>query len=156
AAVLRSLKTLETINGKPVAQFWKDVEAKQAEFKAWLKLVPTLTAQQQVAAVAAKLKERNPGFVDGSVQHRIGPGGVTVLIFDAKGVTDLSPVQALGGLKVLTCTNGPLSDLSPLKGMPLTRLSLHGCTRVQDLSPLKGMPLAVLTLQHCRLVRDLE
>ena len=27
AELLRSLKTLETINGKPVAQFWKEVEA---------------------------------------------------------------------------------------------------------------------------------
>ena len=28
--IVRSIKTLETINGKPVAEFWKDVEAGQA------------------------------------------------------------------------------------------------------------------------------
>jgi serine/threonine protein kinase len=60
AAVLQSLKALETINGKPAAQFWKDAAARQAEFREWLRLVPTLTAKQQVAVVAAKLKERNP------------------------------------------------------------------------------------------------
>ena len=27
ADILRSIKTLETINGKPVPEFWKDVEA---------------------------------------------------------------------------------------------------------------------------------
>jgi hypothetical protein len=29
AAILRSIKTLETINQKPAAQFWKEVEAKK-------------------------------------------------------------------------------------------------------------------------------
>jgi hypothetical protein len=28
AALLRSIKTLETINGKPAAEFWKEVDAK--------------------------------------------------------------------------------------------------------------------------------
>ena len=31
AEILRSIKTLETINGKPVAEFWKEVEQQQAE-----------------------------------------------------------------------------------------------------------------------------
>jgi hypothetical protein len=29
AALLRSIKTLETINGKPAAEFWKEVEARK-------------------------------------------------------------------------------------------------------------------------------
>ena len=28
AKMLRAIKTLETINGKPVAEFWKEVDAK--------------------------------------------------------------------------------------------------------------------------------
>jgi len=28
AEILRSIKTLETINGKPAAEFWKEVEKK--------------------------------------------------------------------------------------------------------------------------------
>ena len=30
-AVLRSIKTLEIINGKPPAEFWKEVDAKKPE-----------------------------------------------------------------------------------------------------------------------------
>src|SRR5262249_19620241 len=59
AAMLRSFKNLETVNGKPVAEFWKGVEAKRAEFKEWLQQVPKLPPEQQVAAVFARLKERN-------------------------------------------------------------------------------------------------
>jgi hypothetical protein len=29
AEILRSIRTLETINGKPVKEFWKEVEAKK-------------------------------------------------------------------------------------------------------------------------------
>ena len=97
AAVLRSLKTLENINGKPVAQFWKEVEARQAEFKEWLQLVPALAAEQQAAAVAAKLKERNPGF-DGEVWHQIEAGVVTEIV-NRSHVADVSPVRALVELK---------------------------------------------------------
>ena len=151
AALLQALKTLETINGKPVAQFWKDAEAKQAEFKEWLQLVPTLTAPQQVAAVVARLKERNPGF-DGTVEHKIKGGVVTELTFTPfKGqdiVTDLSPVRALAGLTSLSLKNcSQVQDLSPLKDMPLTYLNLYGCNRVRDLEPLKGMPLTYLSIR---------
>ena len=153
AAVLRSLKTLETINGKSVAQFWKDAEARLAEFQEWLKLVPTLSVKQQAAAVAAKLKERNPGF-DGVVKERIAGGMVNELTLNGENLTDLSPLRALEGLTVLKCTVGPLSDLSPLKGLPLTALDL-GRTQVRDLSPLTGMPLTSLNL-HATQVQNLE
>ena len=76
AALLHSLKALETINGKPVAEFWKDVETKQADFNAWLQRVPTLPAEQQVKEVAAKLKERNPG-TPCYVTSKTESGGVT-------------------------------------------------------------------------------
>jgi len=33
AAILRSIKTLETINHKPAAEFWKEVDAKAANKK---------------------------------------------------------------------------------------------------------------------------
>ena len=33
AEILRSIKTLETINGKPAAEFWKEVDAKAANKK---------------------------------------------------------------------------------------------------------------------------
>src|SRR5262249_40988273 len=43
--LLRSLKTLEQINGKPAAQFWKDVDGQLAAFDAWLKQVAALPAE---------------------------------------------------------------------------------------------------------------
>ena len=153
AAVLGSLKTLEKINGKPIAQFWMEVDTRRAEFKEWLQQVSALAADQQVAAVAAKLKERNPGF-DGRLNPKFEGPVVTELSFEAKNITDLSPVQVLAGLKVLRCTNGPLSDLSPLKGMKLITLDLSGCP-VQDLEPLKGMPLTTLNFFLCTRIRDL-
>jgi hypothetical protein len=161
AAALRPLKALETINGKPVAQFWKEIDTRRAEFREWLRAVPALTAEQQVTAVVAKLKAHNPGF-DGQLEHKIERGVVTELSFG--NAADLSPVRALAGLKALTCS-GPLADLSPLKGlklgsltvrshalrdlspltgMPLTSLDLALCIRIQDLGPLRGMPLASL------------
>ncbi|HVJ68364.1 MAG TPA: protein kinase [Caulifigura sp.] len=154
---LRSLESLETINGKPAAQFWKEAETRQAEFQQWLELVPTLTAEQQAAAVASKLKERNPGL-DGTAKHTIEGGAITQYTFTpVKGqdrVTDLSPVQALTSLKGLNlwgCSG--LVDLGPLKGLPLTRLivgSFQTKTQIRNLEPLRGMKLTELNLYHCQ------
>jgi hypothetical protein len=107
----------------------------------WAKQVAGLPPAQQVEAVAAKLKERNPGF-DGQVSHKIEKSEVVELWLSGN-VKDISPVRALTELRGLTCREAPLSDLSPLKGMPLTTLDC-GQTQVSDLSPLKGMPLTWL------------
>ena len=86
--LLRSIKTLETINGKPAAEFWKEVEEKQQAkkplafktpgFDQWMKEVAALPAEKQVEAVAKKLQELNPGF-DGKVTPKIENGVVTKL-----------------------------------------------------------------------------
>src|SRR5262249_46631331 len=131
---------------------WKDVKARQADFKEFLKAVPVLTANQQMAAVSARLKEHNPGF-GGRVVHKIDGRVVTEIALGGQ-VTDPSPLRAVPGLKVVSCSEGPLSDLSPLKGLSLTRLSV-AVTRVHDLSPLKGMKLTELDLGGCQQVRDL-
>jgi eukaryotic-like serine/threonine-protein kinase len=116
----------------------------------WLKGVAALPAEEQVEALAAKLKEINPAF-DGTLRHKIDSGVVTELQLLTDGVTDLSPVRALTGLKRLHCGGtrgkGRLEDLSPLKGMKLTALVCSG-TQVSDLSPLQGMPLRELNLWY--------
>ncbi|HEV3255341.1 MAG TPA: protein kinase [Gemmataceae bacterium] len=126
---------------------------------AWLKQVAAMPAERQVEAVVKKLKELNPGF-DGRVTHKIENGVVTDLEFLTDNVTDISPVRALAGLKVLTCADhaqgkGRLSDLSPLKGMPLTMLNCNFNMQLANLSPLKDMKLTGL---HCggTLVSDLS
>ena len=107
-----------------------------------------LPAGKQVEAVAARLKERNPGF-DGKVTHEVELGVVIELRFLAVKVTDLSPVRGLKGLTSLTCNassrKGILADLTPLKDMKLTYLNCSN-TQVSDLTPLKDMKLSQL---HC-------
>ena len=115
---------------------------------AWLKQVAALPAEKQVEAVAAKLKELNPGF-DGKVTPSIENGVVTDLSFLTDNVTDISPVRALTGLKRLTCggsapDRGRLSDLSPLRDMKLTFLQCLNNGELSDLSPLRGLKLTFL------------
>ena len=112
-------------------------------FQAWVEATQALPAEQQIEAVSKKLMELNPGF-DGTLAKRDGMGKpivekgvVTVLSLCTDNVTDISPVRALTGLKVLYCEGsgtgkGRLSDLSPLGGMTLAELHCH-YTQVSDL-----------------------
>jgi serine/threonine protein kinase/Leucine-rich repeat (LRR) protein len=142
ANILRSIKTLETINGKPAKEFWKQVEQKQEAFETWLKKIAAMPSKKQVEAVAAKLKELNPGF-DGKMMQTIENGVVTKLTFETDNVADISPVRALPRLKSLTCRGSEpnpsnrLSDLSPLKGHALVRAILLPQPS-QELVPAQG------------------
>lgn len=134
-------------------------------FPKWMNDVQAMPADQQIEAVRKKLVELNPGF-DGKLwgYHSgkpigINRGVVVELGMSAEFITDISPVQALSGLKVLTC-NSPrvrserFSDLSPLAGMQLGLLFV-GRTAVRDLTPLKGMPISELFLDDTQ-VSDLS
>jgi hypothetical protein len=73
-------------------------------------------------------------------------------------VTDLEPVRALTGLRVLRCGGsglyrGELFDLRPLRGMALTHLDCRE-SLVFDLTPLVDMPLVELKCDRT-LVTDL-
>ncbi len=100
--------------------------------------------------------ELNPGFDgkmagDGFGNPKIENGVVTEFGILTNKVSDVSPVRALAGLKVLFCPGsgsgttgkGKLSDISPLSGMNLTKLNCRW-TSVDDLSCLEGMPLVEL------------
>jgi tRNA A-37 threonylcarbamoyl transferase component Bud32 len=125
---------------------------------AWVRWVAALPAEEQVKAGAVKLKDLNPGF-DGKVKPTVEDGVVTSLEVVTDDVTDISPVRALPGLKILVCRGsaggkGRLSDLSPLRGLPLTQLDCTD-TKASNLSPLEGMPLANLYFRNTR-VDDLS
>ncbi len=134
-------------------------------FPLWMKDVQAMPAQEQINAVSKKLVELNPGF-DGVVGGRGGiskpailNGIVRDIGFTSNNVTDISPVRALAGLRVLNCVvkgNGDskMSDLSPLQGMGLISFSCER-SRINDLSPLKGMLLVDLLCSNT-LVADLS
>ena len=165
AVVSRELVAV-TSSGRQVARVSQEPpppDAKTATGSAgasdWERAVAAMPADEQVAAVAARLTELNPGF-DGRVMPTITDGVVTGLQFLTEEVTDVAPVRALTKLSALDCggwpaAKGRVSDLSPLRGMRLTSLGLSG-TRVRNLEPLQGMPLNTLDLYVCRQVSDLS
>ena len=110
-------------------------------------------AAEQVAAVVAELRRRNPNY-DGVHQSEVENGAVVGFELLVDSVSDLQPLAALTHLQRLRCTGAGLSDLAPLRGLPLRELHLLD-TGVRDLRPLVGMPLAVLRLDGTD-VRDLR
>lgn len=147
---------------------------------AWLEYVRGLTAEQQAAAVLAKLDELNSGF-SGKVEYfHVDNGVVDELRFRTDGVVDVTPLRALPNLRrldcrgslpgkgrladltpligmsleALWCDNNPIADLSPLHGMPLAELHASH-TAVTELTELHGMSLGLLTISRTK-VRDLE
>ena len=130
----------------------------------WERNVAALPTDKQVEAVAARLKNLNPGF-DGTIAPTITGDAVTVLSLSTDQVTHIAPVRAPGKLTNLNVsgtqepvrvavkqkflevagTQGKLIDLSPLSGMSLSVLSCSR-TRVSNLSVLKGMPLTRLEI----------
>ena len=121
--------------------------APPTEAERWEASVALLPAEQQAAAVGARLKELNPDF-DGKVNSTVEQGEVTRLQFPTERVSDISPVRALRKLRRLDCrgprlARGGVSDLSPLRGLPLETLDFS-FNEVGDLGPLRGMPLESL------------
>ncbi len=157
--ILRSLKgTLQEINYRPAANFWRDFEAEEAAIATWKKQVAAMPAEQQVRAVAARLREFNPKF-DGKVDHKVENGQVIALEFVSDNITDISPVRAFVGLQTLSCPGsaagqGLLAELWPLRGTAVTHLNVSR-TAVTDLSPLAGLPLTHLWCE-VSLPRDVE
>jgi serine/threonine protein kinase/Leucine-rich repeat (LRR) protein len=147
--IVRSIKTLKRINDKPAAEFWKEADAQRQAFEAFVRRVAGLPAEEQVQAVAAELKKRNPGF-DGKVDSRIDTLGVTELRFVSDNVRDLSAVRALPKLRTLACPgsapgSGQVFDLSVLNGLSLRSLDVS-CTAVSDLAPLRDIDVETLNL----------
>jgi serine/threonine protein kinase len=133
-------------------------------FPQWLQGVQALPVERQIEEVRKKLVELNPGF-DGTLWGYnpdkpivIRDGSVTEIGMSAEFISDISPLRALTGLKVLTCTvfrgrSQRFTDLRPVAGMQLSILNVHR-TSVCDLSPLRGMKLYDLFMDDT-LVSDL-
>jgi Leucine-rich repeat (LRR) protein/tRNA A-37 threonylcarbamoyl transferase component Bud32 len=143
--ILRGIATLETLNGKPAAEFF----AQRDGFDAWAKSVAAMTPDEQVKAVNEELKRRNPGYEGRLENVSVESGAVAAASLPGRDLTDLSPVRALPGLKSLTLSGeaGTPIDLRPLHGLKLTALDFRGCP-VRTLAPLNGLPLTQLECGH--------
>lgn len=104
-----------------------------------------------------ELTRRNPDY-GGKANHEIDNTTVVSLRFVSDQVSDIEPLRALKGLKVLSCAGSSpgrskLADLTPLRDLPLEFLNVES-TRVLDLAPLKKMPLTKLLCNNTQ-VADL-
>lgn len=117
----------------------------------------SLTAEQSVLQVVAKLKELNPGY-DGKEEHKIENGQVvalTIPVASMAALKDISPLAVLRDLTTLICAGqldrfkwspkvrGGITDLAPLAGLRLRELNCD-CNPILDVAPLRGMPLRSL------------
>jgi serine/threonine-protein kinase len=132
---------------KPKDQTAEEKKA-EAEFKQWLATARKMPANEQVAAVEAKLKELNPGYT-GGLKWNIADGKVLALNIESDLIADLRPLQALTELRSLAHIGNidgknKLVSLKPLEGMRLTSLLLNSHLGLRDLTPLEGMPLTYL------------
>lgn len=100
-----------------------------------------LSPAEQVRAVYAELKRRNPRFPMVGKWRR-QEGQVISLEIPAGDITDMSPVAALSYLGHLGCGCGT-GNLKSLKGLRSLRLTSLECVhqQINDLSPLVNMPL---------------
>lgn len=177
--ILNSIKTLRTLNQRPVSAVLKKVTEQQddmptaplaylaPEFDQWVHQVSRLPPDQQVEAVAKKMTELNPAFDgkiigshwDGKQPPWIADGNIVGVGICVDGVRDISPLRAFPGLHDLRCRGsqkgkGTLADLSPLQDMPLRMLVCDSC-EISDLSPLAGMDLHTFEC-HFTNVKDLS
>jgi serine/threonine protein kinase len=159
AEALRALPKLKELNGKPVAAFWKEVEAQKQALAAWAKQAAALAAEKQVQLVKDKLKELNPDF-KGDVKAEYENGEVVELSLVCDQVTNLAPLAALKKLQRLICHGsapgkGKLASLQPIKDLRLIELDC-GSAQIEDLTPLQEMlTLKALNLDGNAGVKDL-
>jgi predicted Ser/Thr protein kinase len=149
-----------TINQVPAADFLAELDAKPIKplEEEWVKdAAVKKDAKDQLDFVTDELKKRNFFLIGKVVVPKIEGDVVTGLELPASGVSDLSPLRGLPGLKTLKCVGGfrsdnttkdsRLLDLTSLKGLKLTSLDISN-TNIADLSPLKGMPLTELIIHN--------
>ncbi|HVK09078.1 MAG TPA: hypothetical protein VM597_09905 [Gemmataceae bacterium] len=111
----------------------------------WRARVVRLKAEDQVAAVEAKLGELNPEFRGQKLAAKIQDRAVREVVVPASYLVDIGPLQVFHSLQRLefVCEAGKpskIADLSPLAGLPLTSLWMASLA-VTDLTPLRGMAL---------------
>lgn len=163
--ILRGMKSLKQINGKPPEEFWLEYEAK-APVRERLRNAGVSFHSLGVAEDGGlSLGLHGPEIKDLSVlkgfqvdQLVLGDSVIrdlsplrelktTTLLLDGSTLDDLSTLRGTS-LKVLSLGCPKVDDVSPLKGLALQELYLR-CPKVTDLSALQGMPLERLDIKEC-------
>ncbi|WP_166819939.1 protein kinase domain-containing protein [Thalassoroseus pseudoceratinae] len=134
-------------NETPVDEFWREFDADRAAAESFALTTTKLPAQEQIAAVAAKLKELNP---DQAIEFKylLEDERVTdVTLSHAKNIT---PLRAFSHLKSLTFVDGPhWLDLSPINSLPIEELNCKETTawqqhfilrEIKSLKTVNGLP----------------
>ena len=131
----------------------------------WLYNTQALPPQNQIAEVAKKLVELNPGF-DGNINPKIVDGKVYEVSVVDDHITNLFPVRVFKDLTSLVINGtgvdwdkaqgtGKLSDIQDLEGMQLTKLDLKN-NPIADISVVRSMPLTHLELAFSKHITDLS
>jgi hypothetical protein len=164
---LRSQRTLQSVDGIPIADF------EILEKAGLLALLPAdPAAHPGQTSILKRMHAQSNGvwtlaFATAAISNLPPLRGLPVDTLDlsGSGVRDLTPlkksrvtrldvsrtgIRSLTGLEgvplqALNLSGAPVGDLAGLGGQPLTRLNLRG-TAVRDLTPLRGLPLETLDL----------
>ncbi len=132
--LLRALPSLESINGKDPAVFWKTVGKHEVEF------------------IERELTRLNPGLR--RFETKLDKGAIVEADIFGDPFADLTPVAYLRDVRTLVIRGGddrgsPM-PLPPLRGLPITTLNISSCAP-ESLAALEGLRLDHLTLGYGRM-----
>ncbi|MCI0680772.1 MAG: hypothetical protein L0Y71_01600 [Gemmataceae bacterium] len=143
-AVLKSLP-LRTIgedykDDRPATKFWEAIALRRKAAEGFAAATAKLPAREQVAAVAAKLKEVN-GDDLGRLVEGIENNAVTIAVLElGEWTPDITPLMAFTKLKKLTLLGGHyVSDISALKHLPLEELNVSDDIAHRNAGVLRAM-----------------
>jgi formylglycine-generating enzyme required for sulfatase activity len=158
-ALLKSLQPLRTMNKKPIANFWKEWDAKNGFSPlptGWVERVKKLPEPEQLAEIKAEIIKRNPGFEkEGQFELcDLSPRSQGWLCVEFRRLKDISPLAALtckdklSFLSYNTLTKAifqpndrcELENLTPLEGTSFKEVIISR-PNVGDLTPLQKLSL---------------
>jgi hypothetical protein len=136
--LLRSFP-LETVNGKPAADFWHELAERRQAVDAFVAETSKLPPAEQVQAVTKRLRQRNPEF-RAALGHVEEDGQIVQASLAIDQVADLTPLRAFTHLRQLRLLGTrPDLDLSPLGSLPLLEVTVPDNLAYGNARVLLGM-----------------
>jgi eukaryotic-like serine/threonine-protein kinase len=117
----------------------------QAEER-WKAAVSLMAPEDRVLAVAARLKQLNPGLAEGFYRYRMNNDVVQEFrLLSFEKTMDFSPLSGLPEVKQLALDSNGFSRVEVLEGLKMQTLSMSFCN-FTDLTPLAGAGIRELWL----------